>query len=552
MGAIEHFKIKSQLMPDKSFVLRPDPIKDSAPIIEKIESDNAYQPTDVVSELSSMVETRSFQQSRFAQKQLITGAVVITVMAGSWFLLNRFTGDEIVEQSAIPAIPVSTQIIALREITGAQLLTGTLEPIQIVTTTSRVVGKIINLPFKEGDQVQTGQVLAKIDVKDITAQRNQATAAIAQAQAGIAVSQSTQIQAIAGANQVAAQLQQAQAQLQQAEAQSQQAQSQFQQAQAQHRNAIAQKQSVQIELANAQLTQRRRAMLQKAGAIGQSSLDEANTQVAIFQSRLQQTIASIDQASEGTNQAKAGIAQAKAGISQAKAGIERFQAALAQSQAGITQAQAGVTQAHAQVEQATESKSQVIANIDYGVVTAPFNGVVIRKHTEIGAIAGVGQSIITLENTSKQRFSVDVPESLIPQIKQGYEVTIYLDALKKNVSGTIDRIIPSANPNSHSVNVKIALPTNPELMSGMFGRLELPGSIRKGIVVPSSAIIRRGQLEGIYVLSRSNQSILRWIKMGKSQQGNNVEITSGLSVGDRVITSKINQLTDGRAVVVNR
>jgi HlyD family secretion protein len=452
---------------------------------------------------------------QFPPKWLTIGAAALVAIGGGWFWLNRPTEHPVVETSTNPPIQVSTQVATSQAIAGTQTLTGTVEPVEVVTTTSRVMGQIISLPVKEGDRVKAGQILAKIDVKDINAQRNQATAAITQAQAGVTVAQAAQRQ----------------------------------QAQAQHRNAIAQKQSVQVELINAQLTQKRRVMLQREGAIGQSSLDEANTQVAVLQSRVQQATASIDQASQGVSQATAGIAQAQAGINQAKAGISRSRAALAQAQSQIKQAAAGVNQARAQVQQAEASKSQVTANLDYGIVTAPFNGVVTRKHTEVGAMAGAGQPIVTLENTSKQRFSVDVPESSISQFKQGDRVTIRLDSIQQVINGTVDRVIPAANSNSHSFNIKIALPSNTALMSGMFGRLELPGTLRQGITIPSSALMRRGQLEGVYVMGSNNQATLRWVKIGKVQN-RTVEITSGLSLGDRIITTNLTQLSDGQAVTV--
>jgi HlyD family secretion protein len=451
---------------------------------------------------------------------LAIGAVAIAGASGGWFYLNRPLSQPIGQIPQLPPISVSTQVVKIQAVAGTQTLTGTVEPVEVVTTTSRVVGQIISLPVTEGDRVKAGQILAKIDVKDLHAQQNQSTAAITQAIAGVTAAQAAQTQAIASQSQVGAQVNQAQ--------------SQRQQAQAQYRQAIAQKQSTQVELTNALLTQQRRVMLQAEGAIGQASLDEINTQVAVLKSRLQQGNASIE--------------QAQAGVAQATAGIARARAAQAQAQAQVKQAEAAINQARAQVKQAEAGKSQVTANLDYGIVTAPFNGVVTRKHTEVGAIAGTGQPIVTLENTSKQRFSVDVPESSLSQIKLGHPVTIRLDSIEQVIKGTIDRVIPTANPNSHSFNVKIALlPTTSTLISGMFGRLALPGTLRQGIDIPSTALIRRGQLEGVYVVDNNHQAVLRWVRTGKIQQ-QTVEIVAGLASGDRIVTSNLSQLQDGQLV----
>jgi selenocysteine lyase/cysteine desulfurase/multidrug efflux pump subunit AcrA (membrane-fusion protein) len=427
----------------------------------------------------------------FPKRWVAIGATAIACVGGGWFYLNRSSADSIIAAKT-PPLSVSTQVVTNRQVAGTQTLTGTIEPIEVVTTTSRVTGQIISLPVKEGDRVKAGQVLAKIDVKDLNAQQNQSTAAITQA--------------LASEGQAVAQITQAQAQRQQI--------------QAQYRNAIAQKQSVQVELTNALLTQKRRVMLQQAGAIGQSSLDEINTQVAVLKTRLQQSSATIEQTT----------------------------AEVAQATAGIARSQAAQAQARAQVKQAEASKSQVTANLNYGIVTAPFAGVITRKHTEVGAMAGTGQSIVTLENTSKQRFSVDVPESSLSQIKPGNAVTISFDSVRQVINGTVDRVIPTANPNSHSFNVKIALPpTTSTLISGMFGRLALPGTLHQGIGIPSTALIRRGQLEGVYIVGKNHQAILRWVKTGKMQQ-QTVEIVSGLGSGDRIVTSNLAQLQDGQLV----
>jgi RND family efflux transporter MFP subunit len=520
----------------------------AAPMVEFAEpsSGSLDHPSIPPSELHHNPEEEGVE-SGFSRRWLTLGAAAIALVGGGWFFLSRPSEHHAaVEAQTVPPIQVSTQTVTPQAIGGTESLTGTVEPVEVVTTTSRVMGQIISLPVKEGDRVKAGQVLAKIDVKDINAQRSQAQAAITQAQAGVTVAQAAETQAIAGEAQVAAQLNQAEAQLQQAQAQVRQTQAQLQQAQAQYRNAIAQKQSVQVELANAQLTQKRQVMLRQEGAIGQASLDAANTQVAVLQSRVEQAIAGIDQARQGVEQARSGIAQAQAGVNQAQAGIKRAQAAQSQAQAQVQQARAAINQARAQVEQARANKSQVTANLDYGTVTAPFNGVVTRKHTEVGAMAGAGQPIVTLENTTKQRFSVDVPESYISQIKQGDLVKIRLDPIKQVINGKVDRLIPAANPNSHSFNIKIALSSS-GLISGMFGRLEIPGTTRQGISVPTTALIRRGQLEGVYAIDADNRALLRWVKTGKVHNGY-VEIVSGLSSGDRVITSNLSQLQDGQAV----
>ncbi len=82
--------------------------------------------------------------------------------------------------------------------------------------------------------------------------------------------------------------------------------------------------------------------------------------------------------------------------------------------------------------------------------------------------------------------------------------------------------------------------------SGELG-LTIPGTFHKGINIPTATLIRRGQLEGVYVVGSNQQAFLRWVKTGKTRNGT-VEIVSGLSSGDRVITSNLSQLSDGQLV----
>lgn len=82
------------------------------------------------------------------------GAAAIAVVGGVWFFLNRPTEHPVAETAANPPIQVSTQVVSPQAIGGTQALTGSVEAVEAVTTTSRVVGQIISLPVKEGDYLR--------------------------------------------------------------------------------------------------------------------------------------------------------------------------------------------------------------------------------------------------------------------------------------------------------------------------------------------------------------------------------------------------------------
>ncbi|MGB7414665.1 MAG: efflux RND transporter periplasmic adaptor subunit [Thermosynechococcaceae cyanobacterium] len=400
--------------------------------------------------------------------------------------------------TAIAAAPlkVKTAIAARTSIFGDRTLTGTVESAEDVTLTSRVMGQIRQLSVREGDTVTAGQRIAVIDVRDIQAQNNQAIAAIPQAQSAVSIGQSAYLAAQSQRNQAQASVQQVQGQLAEAQA----------------------------ELADAQLTQKRMAALQTEGAVSQSRLDEANTRLAVVQARIRQT--------------NAGIAQAKTTVNQAEAAMQQAQAQVRQAQAQVQQAQAGVDQTR--------------VNLDYGTVIAPFAGVITHKYTEVGAMAGPGQALVKLERSGHLRLSVDVPESLIGQIRKGQTVTVQMDALQRQATGRVSQIIPSADPTAHTFTVKVALNPTPELLPGMFGRLQVRSrqiGDRQGLMIPKPSLVKQFGVTGVFkVVDRQAQ--FQPITTGQVQ-AEKVEVFSGLEKGDRVITNPSSELKNGTDLQVS-
>ncbi|MCG9890029.1 MAG: efflux RND transporter periplasmic adaptor subunit [Thermosynechococcaceae cyanobacterium MS004] len=430
----------------------------------------------------------------------LLGAIALSGVGLFWIVRSTMAPSPPPAVVKIQPLVVKTEVVTTNAVAGTQTLTGTVEPLESVTVTSRVMGLIARLPVQEGDRVRAGQVVAVIDVKDIQAQRDQSIASIYQAQAGVTGAQATQTQAIASVAQSNAQRAQAEARQQEAQAQQQEA---------------------EADLANALLNQQRMAKLRQAGAVSQVQLDDANTRVALIQAQIQ---------------------RAKAGVNQARRGIEQAQAIIDQSQAQIRQANASVTQAQAQVRQAQASQEQAIANLDYGTVTAPFDAVVTRRHTEVGAMAGMGQQLLTLESVDRLRLSVGVPESAIAQVQIGQRVRVRFDALQRTLTGRLSQIIPSADPISRNFRVKISLPAGPGVMPGMFGRLELNAAQRSTLQIPQSAIVERTGVKGIFQV-QGDHAVFHPVTLGKPQ-GERVEVFAGVKQGSRIILNPPANLTE--------
>jgi RND family efflux transporter MFP subunit len=184
--------------------------------------------------------------------------------------------------------------------------------------------------------------------------------------------------------------------------------------------------------------------------------------------------------------------------------------------------------------------------MQYTSIVAPFDGVVTRKLVEVGDLATPGKPLLGMENSSLLRFECEIPEALVDRIQMGSELSVRVDAAGSVLSGKVSEIAPSASAGSRTFLVKLDLPAAEKLRAGQFGRVRVPVRERQVVVVPLGALVRRGQVESVFVV-QDNLARLRLVKTGRSIDGK-IEILSGLSGDELVVTSDPSLLIDGTAV----
>ena len=94
--------------------------------------------------------------------------------------------------------------------------------------------------------------------------------------------------------------------------------------------------------------------------------------------------------------------------------------------------------------------------------------------------------------------------------------------------------------------VKLDLPASEKLRAGQFGRVRVPVRERPALLVAESAVVRRGQIESVFVVEEG-KARLRLVKSGRQMNGK-IEILSGLSGGESVVVRDAHLLTDGVSV----
>jgi RND family efflux transporter MFP subunit len=187
-------------------------------------------------------------------------------------------------------------------------------------------------------------------------------------------------------------------------------------------------------------------------------------------------------------------------------------------------------------QQAKAALAEASTMLGYTRVRAPFDGVVTDKRVELGAMAVAGMPLLTVERSGGFRLEANVDENKLLFVHMGQLVTVKLDALAQQMQGKVVQIVPAVDPASRSFTVKVELPPNAQLHSGLFGRAIFAHGERQSLMVPRSAVLDRGQLQGVYVLGADRVVSLRYITLGRSA-GDQVEVLSGLMPGESLVTA---------------
>jgi RND family efflux transporter MFP subunit len=158
--------------------------------------------------------------------------------------------------------------------------------------------------------------------------------------------------------------------------------------------------------------------------------------------------------------------------------------------------------------------------------------------------------LITVEAGGQYRLEATVDERDLSYVHLGEAVPVSLDALgSRSWNGKVAQIVPAADPASRSFTVKIDLPANKNLRSGIFGRAAFARGSRQAILVPQSAVTELGQLQTVYVVGENGIATLRYVTLGPEQpQGR--EVLSGLSVGETVVVEAGGRELAGKRVEV--
>jgi len=216
--------------------------------------------------------------------------------------------------------------------------------------------------------------------------------------------------------------------------------------------------------------------------------------------------------------------------------ISRASLERAESEFKATQAQV-----NAQLAQSGAARTQS----GFYVVRAPFAGVVAEVPVALGDMAMPGRGLLTLYDPAALRVTASVPQTVAAQLTTDQRPRLELPGLpaaRAWVSPVGVQLLPTVDPGTHTVQLRADLPAGlGDVAPGMFARVWLalpaaqPGAAAAPVSVATSAIVRRAEMTGLYVLDASARPVLRQVRLGPVR-GDQVEVLSGLMPGERVVT----------------
>ena len=239
---------------------------------------------------------------------------------------------------------------------------------------------------------------------------------------------------------------------------------------------------------------------------------------------------------------QAQVASARAQLEVARKEFERQKYLFSKkylSQAALDQAEAQFKATEAALRGSSAMAGAVGTQAGFYTVSAPYAGVVSDVPTMVGEMAMPGKSLLTMYAPAEMRVVASLPQSRLSQLPSLPAVRIELPALpesKRWQQAASVVVLPTADPTSQNVEVRLGLPESAAgVTPGMFARVYFPmsGEKESRLLIPQKAVLRRGELTAVYVVTADGHPQLRQVRLGRTE-GDEIEALAGVAEGECV------------------
>ncbi|MEQ8790612.1 MAG: efflux RND transporter periplasmic adaptor subunit [Pirellulaceae bacterium] len=332
-----------------------------------------------------------------------------------------------------------------------------------------------------------------------------------------------------------------------------------QEAQVQQLKANEERAAAGVELAKAGVT--------AAGA----ARDEAAANVAAAEATLAAYRAELERVTQLVQEKSVAsrlLDEAREHFQSAQASRQAVDAAIAAAEANVVVAQARQTAAEADVRVAAATTREMEKQLEetdvmiaYASLKAPFDGVVVERYVDPGDLVRNAQTtasdsrrpLITIAAIDRVRVRIAVPENDAAWIRVGDAAAVQLRAFPGQAfPGTVARLARRLDESTRTMLVEVDL-DNPDraILPGMYGQATITQDRQLASVVLPAGSVRFSETGAarVYVVGDDNKVRLVEVETGYDD-GSKIEITRGLSGGERVVTAMLDRLEDGQSVRV--
>ncbi len=412
---------------------------------------------------------------------------------------SRPTADR---QANRPPGPVAVRTVAVQstDIVRTTRQPATLHAFYEAHIHAKASGYVHGLDADLGDRVAAGQVLATIDVPLLDQQKRIIEATV---------------------KRLIAEQQKAEASVQLTEAQADAARAML---------AEAKSQTEQIE-----------------ASVAAAESEFSRTEDLVNRGSLQDRM--LDEVRQRRDAQLASRAAAESSVQSAAAGVEVAEAQIASAEAGLIAAKADTDVARRQLD-------EVQVRIEYATLRAPFDGIITDRQIEPGNLVTGEQTndaaLFVISQVDRLRVRIPVPESDAPMIQPGdvIELTFPSVANQSAIRTVVTRRAGSLDPSTRTMMVEAEL-DNPDgnLLPGMFGQALIRTTTESAANILPAAAIRFNDTGDAYVYSLDNENLVSITSITTGiDNGNIIEVTSGLSSGQRVVGPHRSRFVDGQKV----
>ncbi|HSN20870.1 MAG TPA: efflux RND transporter periplasmic adaptor subunit, partial [Usitatibacter sp.] len=256
-------------------------------------------------------------------------------------------------------------------------------------------------------------------------------------------------------------------------------------------------------------------------------------------------IARIDEraATQAVAQSEAQVRAAEATLANARAQFERSKQLFAQkfiSQAALDKSEADFKTAESQMRAMLAGAGQAATERSFATIVAPYSGVVSARPVQLGEMATPGKPIMTGFDPSSLRVTATVASGDVPEIQAGGKARVEIPALGRWIEARGMTIVPSADPRTHSTDIRIDLPADVKgVFPGIFARAHFVVGRAARLMVPREAVLHRSELTAVYVIGEDGRPQLRQVRLGTVSDERGIEVLAGLRPGERVALDPI-------------